>query len=37
MSGYPKYEIRIVIREDIRISEIRRISVISYPYPISEL
>ncbi|PWZ11823.1 hypothetical protein Zm00014a_011076 [Zea mays] len=37
MSGYPKYEIRTVIREDIRISEIRRISVISYPYPISEL
>jgi hypothetical protein len=37
MSGYPKYEIRIVIREDIRISEIRRISVIPYPYPISEL
>jgi hypothetical protein len=37
MSGYPKYEIRTVIREDIRISEIRWISVISYPYPISEL
>jgi hypothetical protein len=37
MSGYPKYEIRTVIREDIRISEIRRISVISYSYPISEL
>jgi hypothetical protein len=37
MSGYPKYEIRTVIREDIRISEIRRILVISYPYPISEL
>jgi hypothetical protein len=35
MSGYPKYEIRTVIREDIRISEIRQISVISYP--ISEL
>jgi hypothetical protein len=37
MSGYPKYEIRTIIREDIRISEIRRISVISYPYLISEL
>jgi hypothetical protein len=37
MSGYPKYEIRTVIREDIRISEIRWISVIPYPYPISEM
>jgi hypothetical protein len=37
MSGYPKYEIWTVIREDIQISEIRRISVISYLYPISEL
>jgi hypothetical protein len=37
MSGYPKYEIRTGIREDIRISEIRQISVISYSYPISEL
>jgi hypothetical protein len=37
MSGYPKSEIRIGIREDIRISVIQQISVISYPYPISEL
>lgn len=37
MSGYPKYEIRTGTREDIQISEIRRISVISYSYPISEL
>jgi hypothetical protein len=36
MSGYPKSKIWISFREDIRISEIRRISVISDPYPISE-
>jgi hypothetical protein len=36
MSGYSKSEIRTSIREDIRISETWRISVISYMYPISK-
>jgi hypothetical protein len=37
MSGYQKSKIWTGIREDIRISEIQRILVISYSYSISEL